>query len=161
MRDFGGGVGAGQDARREPVGAPRQSRSAKDVLALLARETPARVLAAAAGIDQVRILGSSTCRAAFDAALAVRDAGAAAGTILDVQLVLDWFADPEADDLDWAQSVLRRLVVRLGDLAAGPRPGRRHLGARDAVRERPAEVGIEVHDHPGGTSWTLAAPRTP
>ncbi|HZQ28655.1 MAG TPA: hypothetical protein VFA94_13230 [Acidimicrobiales bacterium] len=116
--------------------------------------------------------------AEFAAALADGDAGEAVRAVLalDEELVA-WSRDTlQSDEMDRARSVLRSMVVRLGELAAtgtkdpaeavGPfvdallqqraaaRDGKRWADA-DAVRDRLVALGVEVNDGPEGTSWRL------
>src|SRR5204863_4081397 len=63
--------------------------------------------------------------AAFDAALAARDVDGCVAAILDLEQALtDWSADTlTSDEGDHARASLRRMVLRLGELAS--------VGARD------------------------------
>jgi hypothetical protein len=114
----------------------------------------------------------------FTAALAARDADAAAACVLDLEQALtDWAADSlQSDDTDHARRVLRGMVL---DLAGAARsgltdPGERMaplvealVGYRDAARERRdwadadrvrhrlAAAGVELRDTPGGTRWSI------
>lgn len=114
----------------------------------------------------------------FDEAVAQRDASGAVSAILDLErAILDWSRDTfQSDEADRARAVLRRLVVRLGELAAtGARDPRdvvgpfveAVLGARrevrgegryelaDRLRDALVDAGIEVRDTPSGTDWSL------
>jgi hypothetical protein len=115
----------------------------------------------------------------FDGSLAAHDAPAAVAALLEAEQVLfDWFADTEAGDMEHARAVLRRLIVRLGDVAAtGARDPResiepfvdalvevrdqaratRSWDLADAIRDRLAAAGVEVRDTPEGTVWILAS----
>lgn len=115
---------------------------------------------------------------AFDAGLRSRDIEAAVTALLELeQAIVDWSADTEEEDgPDGPRAVLRRMVLRLGELAA--------VGARDPVelvapfvdtlvelrdraraqcswsqaddlRERLTTAGITVRDTPEGTVWSL------
>jgi len=98
--------------------------------------------------------------------------------ILDLeQSLLDWAADTlTSDEGDHARRQLRRMVVRLGELAgvgaADPRErvgpfvasllelrGRaresRDWATSDWIRDRLTEVGVEVRDTPDGAEWDL------
>lgn len=125
-------------------------------------------------------LGADTERlvAAFDTAIAERDADAAVAALLDLeQALVDWSADTlQSDQRDRARSALRRMVVRLGELAdVGVRDPRTVVGpfvdavldarvaARtaaqydlaDMLRDRLSAAGVEVRDTPGGAEWLL------
>jgi cyanophycinase-like exopeptidase len=117
---------------------------------------------------------------AFGAAISERDHKAALATALETeQLVHDWSADTtQSDELDRARAALRRMVLRLGELAqAGlrdpreavspwvealvaereeARAGRRYLDA-DRIRERLAVAGVAVRDTAEGPAWDLRA----
>ena len=114
--------------------------------------------------------------AAFDAALAARDAQAAAAAILDLEAAIaQWSADTtQSDEGDRARAALRGLIVRLGAAAAdGLRDPseriaplaelvvrtrsalrqRRDFDLADRLREDAAAAGIELRDTPDGTTW--------
>jgi cyanophycinase-like exopeptidase len=114
----------------------------------------------------------------FDAALAARDVDGCVTAILDLeQSLLDWSADTlTSDEGDHARAQLRRMVLRLGELATvGARDPRDLVGpfveallelrtraraakdfaASDRIRDRLAEVGVEVRDTPDGARWEL------
>jgi cyanophycinase-like exopeptidase len=116
---------------------------------------------------------------AFDEAVARRDVPAAVAAILALEeTIVAWSRDTgDAGDFDHARSVLRSLVVQLGDLAVeGARDPREavapfvdalldaRLRARaakdwatsDAIRDRLVAAGIEVRDTADGTEWDLA-----
>ena len=116
--------------------------------------------------------------AAFDAALAVRDVDGCVAAVLDLeQALLDWSADTlTSDEGDHARSSLRRMVLRLGELAAvGARDPRTLVGpyveallhlrrkaraagdyaSSDEIRDRLAAAGVEVRDTPAGAEWIL------
>lgn len=125
-------------------------------------------------------LGADTARlvAAFDAAVEARDAEGAVAAVLDLeQALVDWSADTlQSDERDRARTALRRMVVRLGELAeGGVRDPRDVVGpyveavldarvsAReaeqydlaDALRDRLIDAGVEVRDTPDGAEWLL------
>lgn len=133
-------------------------------------------------------LAATTTRlsAAFDAALATRDPDAAVAAVLELeQAIVEWSADTlQSDEIDQARTALRRMVVRLGELAAvGARDPRdvvapyveAVLAARvqareakqyelaDRLRDGLVAAGVEVRDAPGGTEWVLGdhAPHPP
>jgi len=118
-------------------------------------------------------------RADFDAAVGRRDPDAAVAAVLDLeQAIVDWSADTlQSDERDRARAELRRMVVRLGEVAAvGARDPRDvvapyveavlagRVAAREAkqyeladrLRDALVEAGVEVRDAPGGTEWLLA-----
>ena len=114
---------------------------------------------------------------AFVAALAARRAGEAAEAILALdRAILDWSADTlQTDEPDRARAVLYSLVHRLGEAASvGLRDPKEVLAplveglivlraelrtekawqVADRLRDRLVAGGIELHDTPGGTTWT-------
>jgi len=116
---------------------------------------------------------------AFDEAVARRDVPAAVAAILALEeTIVAWSRDTgDAGDFGHARSVLRSLVVRLGDLAVGGARDPREavapfvdalvalrLRARDAkdwatsdaIRDGLVAAGIEVRDTRDGTEWDLA-----
>jgi cysteinyl-tRNA synthetase len=123
-------------------------------------------------------MAADRARAAFDAAMAARDADAAASAVLELeQAITDWTADTlQSDDGDHARRTLRGLVL---ELAAAARDGladpatriaplvdallERRAAARsardfataDALRDRLAAAGVEVRDGPSGAVWSL------
>jgi cyanophycinase-like exopeptidase len=120
-------------------------------------------------------------RAAFDTALAGRDADAAAAAVLELeQAIADWTADTlQSDDADHARRTLRGMVLELagaasdglGDPAERIAPlvealierraaarAARDFATSDALRDRLAEAGVEVRDGAEGAEWSLKAP---
>jgi len=116
--------------------------------------------------------------AAFDTAVAARDAELATEAVLELEATLHaWSADTfQSDELDRARAALRRMVVRLGELAApalrDPRDvlapwveallaerAEARLSGRfadgDRIRQRLEDFGVEVRDTPAGTDWGL------
>jgi len=119
-------------------------------------------------------------RQAFDAAVAGRDPDAAVAAVLELeQALIDWAADTlQSDERDRARAELRRMVVRLGELAAvgarDPRDvvapyveavlaarvearGAKQYELADRLRDALVATGIEVRDAPDGTAWHLPA----
>ncbi len=117
--------------------------------------------------------------AEFDTALAARDTDGAVAAVLELeQAIVEWAADTlQSGETDQARAALRRMVVRLGELAVvGAQDPRdvvapyveavlaARVGARDAkqyeladrLRDALVEAGVEVRDAPGGTEWVLA-----
>ncbi len=114
--------------------------------------------------------------AVFAAAYAVRDVDGCVSAILDLEQVLvDWSADTDVEEGEHARTVLRRMVLRLGELAAAgaadPRTvvgpfveallelrararGGRDFATSDWVRDRLVDAGIEVRDTPDGVTWS-------
>jgi hypothetical protein len=144
-----------------PAGRARESKTAPGTVA----RSPL--------LEEVRRLST-----AFDVALAARDADAATAAALELEETLhSWSADTfQSDEVDQARGALRRMVVRLGELAApGLREPREVLApwvepllaeraeARrssrfadgDRIRERLDALGVEVRDTPAGTEWHL------
>ncbi len=116
--------------------------------------------------------------ASFDAAVAGRDPDGAVAAILELeQAIVDWSADTlQSDERDQARAALRRMVVRLGEVAAvGARDPRSvvepyveavlagRVAARtaqqydlaDQLRDALVASGVEVRDTPDGTEWLL------
>ncbi|MFI5284868.1 MAG: hypothetical protein ACHQ4F_00970 [Candidatus Dormibacteria bacterium] len=116
---------------------------------------------------------------AADSALATRDVDGAVGAVLAIDSQIhDWAADTlDSDEQDRAREVLRRYVVRLGDLARnGPTDPRDLVGPvvdrilelrvqmrgageyelADKLRDVLLEAGVEVHDTPAGSTWEFA-----
>lgn len=115
---------------------------------------------------------------AFGAAIAARDADAAAAAVLDLEAALDaWGADPtQSDERTRARATLRGMVTRLGLTAAGGLVDRRDIVApfvealltlrraaradqrwadADAIRDIVVASGIEIRDHAQGTDWSV------
>ncbi len=122
--------------------------------------------------------------AAADSALASRDVDAAVSAVLAIDTQMhDWSSDTlDSDEQERAREVLRRYVVRLGDLArngtADPREliapvvnGILELRVRmraageyalaDRLRDVLVEAGVEVRDAPDGSTWVLTGAPTP
>ena len=156
-RESGGAAASPPDAARAPAESeePRPKRSAL--------------------LDEVARLEQ-----AFVAALAARRAGEAAEAILALdRAILDWSADTlQTDEPDRARAVLYSLVHRLGEAASvGLRDPKELLAplveglivlraelrtekawqVADRLRDHLVAGGIELHDTPGGTTWTPRA----
>jgi hypothetical protein len=115
----------------------------------------------------------------FRAALAARDADTAVAVVLRLdQLLEDWSADP-SDERDYARSVLRGMMVELGERARvglqdprllvapyvdallelrGAARERGDYGTADLIRDRLTGHGIVVRDTPEGTRWMPQQP---
>ncbi len=109
--------------------------------------------------------------AVFTAAAGAQDIDGCVTAILDLeQVLLDWSADtltsPEGEQ---ARATLRRMVVRLGQLAAvGAGPfvdvllelrararTAKDFATSDWIREQLDSAGVEVRDTPDGARWSL------
>ena len=116
--------------------------------------------------------------AAFGEALAARDVTGAVRAVLALEEELtSWSADSlDSDEPERGRSVLRSMVVRLGQVAevgvrdpatvVGPfvdallavraqARGDRRFADADAVRDALVGLGVEVQDRPDGTAWSL------
>jgi len=116
--------------------------------------------------------------ARFAAACAARDVEECVAAILELeQAIVDWSGDTEMEDTaDYPRSVLRGMVVRLGDLARagavdpaetvapfvdalvelrGRARVNRDFATSDTVRDRLTAAGVELRDTPDGTTWHL------
>jgi cyanophycinase-like exopeptidase len=116
--------------------------------------------------------------AEFTRALTDRDtAGCVSAALAMEQTLVDWATDTYApEEGEHARSVLRGMVVRLGERAAvGARDPREVVGpyveallelrksaraardfaTSDLIRDRLVAAGIEVHDTPDGVRWYL------
>ncbi len=116
--------------------------------------------------------------ARFDAAVAGRDVDAAVACVLDLDTAIAaWSSDTlQSDQASVARAALRRMVVRLGELASAgaldPEAVVRPLvealvqaraaarqagdwGAADVVRDQLVSAGVELRDTPEGTRWRL------
>ncbi|HKR50876.1 MAG TPA: hypothetical protein VJT72_15090, partial [Pseudonocardiaceae bacterium] len=114
----------------------------------------------------------------FDTEVLAGDLSAAVTAVLELeQAIIDWAADTEEEDgTDGPRAMLRRMVTRLGELAAvGARDPReivapfvdaliefrdlaREQGSwtlADTLRDRLIAAGIEVRDTPDGAVWLL------
>jgi hypothetical protein len=127
------------------------------------------LLEAVAGLEQ-----------AFEGALARRDGQGAVRSILDMEQTLrDWSRDTlQSDEMDRARTTLRSMIVRLGEAARSglhdPREtvapfvdallairdrarAEKRWADADHIRDHLVEAGIEVHDRPEGTAWSVGA----
>lgn len=114
----------------------------------------------------------------FAAAVAERQVDVAVAVILELDAaIVSWSHDTlQSNEADLARSALRSMIVRLGELAEseGPRPreavaplvdavvaartaarNSRDWETADALRDRLLQSGVEIHDSPEGTSWSL------
>ena len=118
-----------------------------------------------------------------DRALANRDVDAAVAALLEIDTQMhDWASDTlDSDERDRARALLRRHLVRLGEVArdgaADPRDrlapivdrvltlrtalrAAGHYEIADQLRDALIEAGIEVQDTPDGPAWDLAPQRS-
>lgn len=137
-------------------------------------EQPADVAREGPLLDEV-----SACEKRFEKALVAGDAREATAVVLEVEAVLAaWAGDmTQSDHLERGRSALRTLLVRLGQAAEnGVRDPReaiapyveallqareraradRRWHEADELRDRLLEAGVEVHDGPAGTEWSLS-----
>lgn len=117
-------------------------------------------------------------RSAFEQAVAGRDVEGALASLLELDdRLAAWVHDnPGTDEVGRARSVLRGMLVRLGEVArTGARDPRelvgpfiqlalelrarareeRRFGDSDAIRDRLTALGVEVRDRPEGAEWAL------
>jgi hypothetical protein len=116
-----------------------------------------------------------------DSAIAGRDVDSAVGAVLAIDSQMhEWEADTlDSDEQERAREVLRRYVVRLGDLARTGAGDPRDLLAplvnailelrvrmrasgeyalADTLRDALIDAGVEVRDTPAGSTWELTVP---
>ena len=114
--------------------------------------------------------------AAFTEAITAGDADAAARAALDLDdAIAGWSIDTlQSDDADYARSVLRSMITRLAGAATGglrdPREvvgpfvqvlldlrvqvrADKRFDLSDLIRDRLAEISVEVRDTPQGAEW--------
>ena len=114
----------------------------------------------------------------FAQAITAGDADAAARAALDLDdAIADWSADTlQSDDANYARSVLRSMITRLAGAATGglrdPREvvgpfvqvlldlrvqvrADKRFDLSDMIRDRLAEISVEVRDTPQGAEWGL------
>jgi cysteinyl-tRNA synthetase len=113
---------------------------------------------------------------AFAQAITAGDADAAARAALDLdEAITGWSIDTlQSDDADYARSVLRSMITRLAGAATGglrdPREvvgpfvqvlldlrlqvrADKRFDLSDMIRDRLAEINVEVRDTPQGAEW--------
>jgi hypothetical protein len=118
---------------------------------------------------------------AFDTGLKSADINAAVAAVLELeQAIVDWSADTEEmDGTDAPRAMLRRMVIRLAELAVvgaqDPREAvapfvdivlelREQARAQgswalaDTLRDRLIAAGVQVRDTPAGPTWLLCSP---
>jgi hypothetical protein len=167
-------VGATVGQRRPGEAASGEAASSEATLSPTVRYAPPAQRAAPISLRSV----AEEHEARFVKALRGRDVDACVSVLLDLeQTIVDWSADTEADDGEYARSVLRAMVVRLGELARVGARDPRHLldpfvsalldmrqqaraardfATSDRIRDRLASAGVEVRDTPDGPAWHLA-----
>ncbi|HEX2772573.1 MAG TPA: hypothetical protein VHN18_09120 [Micromonosporaceae bacterium] len=161
-------AGAAAGPRRLPAGSGEAAPSAR------AGYAPPAPRAAAISLRGAAVQHESR----FVAALAGRDVDGCVAALLDLeQTIVDWSADTEESDGEYARSILRAMVVRLGELARVGARDPRHLldpfvsalldvrqqaraardfATSDRIRDRLASAGVEVRDTPDGPAWQLS-----
>lgn len=113
--------------------------------------------------------------AAFTAAADAGDTDGCVTAVLDLEdLLTEWSSDL-SDDVGYARTVFRQMVVRLGDLAGAVDPraaalptvmelvvdlrgaarDSRDFATADAIRDRLGQASIEIRDTADGTVWRL------
>jgi len=139
------------------------------------RPEPVPVAATAPSVTLREIVND--CEERFERAILDGDADAVVRAVLDIETaVVEWAGDTEEDEggTAWARDVMRSLIVRLGQVAAGglrdPRDALastveplvavraelRRSGSyplADAIRDALSAAGLELHDTPDGTQW--------
>jgi hypothetical protein len=165
-----------EELRRVAAGSSGAGRPTRPPAAHSAGEAAA----SGAAVEPVPLLPQVVDRSAadFNRALERRDAAGMVAAILDIdRAIVAWSADTlQSDDVDRAHSMLRSLVVRLGEAAAaglrdpgetlapiveplvGLRASLRQDGRyelADAVRDALAADDVELRDQPGSTIWRL------
>ena len=121
---------------------------------------------------------AAAAEAAFDMAMAARDADGAVAAVLALEAALDaWGADPtQSDERTRARATLRGLLTRLGQAASAGLVDRRDIVApyvdalltlrrtaradkrwadADDIRDTVVAAGIEIRDHAEGTDWSV------
>src|SRR5262249_2179615 len=179
----GGGGGRLPGGTRQPLGelASATGEAAAAGSAVLSESAPPAESEASAAAAPARspLLGEvARLEHTFASALAARRAPDAAEAILALdRTILDWSGDTlQTDDPDRARAVLHSLVHRLGEAASvGLRDPRETLAPvieplialraelradrafqlADRLRDRLVAAGIDLHDTPNGTTWTL------
>ncbi len=161
------------------VGPSSSARPARSQAQPDASAPAAAVAAEASGAPTPLHAEIRRIEAAFDAAIAEPDVDAAVRAVLELDDTMRaWAGDTTQSDAgDRATAALRRMVVRLGELArTGARDPRSVVGpfvdallaertaARsdkryadsDRIRDALVGAGVEVRDTPGGTEWDLS-----
>ena len=163
-----------------PIDALAQSAGPVDAAAAPRAATPISELPAPSATPFMEEVSKQSSLA--DGALAHRDVGGAVAALLAIDTQIhDWSADTfDSDEADRARATVRRLVVRLGELARdGSIDPRVHLAPvvdrvlemrrqmreeghydiADRLRGVLTDAGIEVRDSRDGSSWEPAGER--
>jgi len=170
-------VGAGETV---PIGALSDLASGKRAAGVALPSPPAPPGGAAPTALHAEIRRLET---EFDAAVAALDVDAAVRAVLDLDDTMEaWSGDTtQSDAADRGRAALRRMVVRLGELARtgarDPRDvvggfveavleersaarGDRRFADGDRIRDALIALGVEVRDTPDGTQWDFKSPGT-
>ena len=160
------------DALRDPSGSTN--------VAVSMPSTRAEVGVATSGASSSLADEVSRTEALFDASIAAGDSAAAVRAALDLETAItSWSADTlQSDAMDRAHAALRSMIVRLGEAAvkglADPREAiapvmavlielrtavrsDKRYDLSDLIRDRLAEIGVEVRDTPDGPQWFSGA----
>jgi hypothetical protein len=166
------------DRLRNPVagsktGGPSTVSSNNEVINTAAIDTATKP---AATFDSNLRQATDRLNDAFAQAITAGDADAAARAALDLdEAITGWSVDTlQSDDADYARSVLRSMITRLAGAATGGlRDPREVVGPfvqvlldlrvqvrtdkrfdlSDMIRDRLAEISVEVRDTPQGAEW--------
>lgn len=156
------------DALRDPSGSTN--------VAVSMPSTRAEVGVATSGASSSLADEVSRTESLFDASIAAGDSAAAVRAALDLETAItSWSADTlQSDAMDRAHAALRSMIVRLGEAAvkglADPREAiapvmavlielrtavrsDKRYDLSDLIRDRLAEIGVEVRDTPDGPQW--------
>ena len=138
-------------------------------------DRPSGVTAADGSAPVILAAEADRLNAAFAAALAAGDVDGGVAAVLDLdQLLTEWASDL-SDDVGYARTVFRQMIVRLGDLAGtvdpqsvalpavldlvceirGTARANRDFATADAIRDKLGAAGIEIRDTSNGASWHL------
>lgn len=160
------------DALRDPSGSTN--------VAVSMPSTRAEVGVATSGASSSLADEVSRTESLFDASIAAGDSAAAVRAALDLETAItSWSADTlQSDAMDRAHAALRSMIVRLGEAAvkglADPREAiapvmavlielrtavrsDKRYDLSDLIRDRLAEIGVEVRDTPDGPQWFSGA----
>ena len=167
-----------ETGRTVPVDALRDPSRGGTSMHVSSASTPA-ISEAAPPTDATKVsLADDVTQAetAFDQALAVGDSDGAVRAVLDLESAIrSWSADTlQSSAMDRAHAALRSMIVRLGEVAvkglADPRTAiepvmqvvlevrrrvreEKRYDLSDLLRDRLAEVGLEIRDTPSGPEW--------
>lgn len=168
-----------ESGRTVPVDALRDpSRGGTSMHVATDSTAPVAEIVASADESSSASLADDVSRAeiAFDDSLAVGDSDGAVRAVLDLESAIrHWSADTlQSDAMDRAHSVVRSMIVRLGEVAvkglADPRAAiepvmhvvlevrrrvreEKRYDLSDLLRDRLADAGLEIRDTPSGPEW--------